>query len=152
MKSGVIQQLADPQTIYERPANMFVAGFIGSPTMNFLSGTLDQADGTLVLRHGEATLALPEAGPEAKAFIGKTVVAGIRPETFSPGQGKGVVSGVVDVVEPTGPDTMVILNVGGQMLTVRLGSRDRPKLGEPMTLAVDTASINLFDPETGNRI
>ena len=58
----------------------------------------------------------------------------------------------LDVVEPTGPDTMVILNVGGQMLTARLGSRDRPRLGDTMSLGVDTASINLFDPETGERI
>src|SRR5690606_37544811 len=53
MREGVIQQIADPQTIYERPANMFVAGFIGSPTMNFLSGTLEQAGDTLALRHGD---------------------------------------------------------------------------------------------------
>ena len=152
MKNGVIQQLADPQTIYERPANMFVAGFIGSPTMNFLSGTLEQDDDILVLRHGDAALALPEAGREARAFIGRKVVAGIRPETFHPNQGRGSLSGVVDVVEPTGPDTMVILDIGGQMMTARLGSRDRPKLGDAMTLGVDTAAVNLFDPETGNRI
>ena len=152
MKGGVIQQLADPQTIYERPANMFVAGFIGTPTMNFLSGTLEEAGGQLQLRHGDAVLALPEAPAEARPFIGKPVVAGIRPETFHTGQGPGTVSGTVDVVEPTGPDTMVILSVGGQLLTARLGSRDRPKLGEPMTLAIDTSSVNLFDPSTGNRI
>ncbi|MDB5562399.1 MAG: sugar transporter, ATP-binding protein [Hyphomicrobiales bacterium] len=152
MKGGVIQQLADPQTIYEKPANMFVAGFIGSPTMNFLAGTLEQMDGALALRHGGATLALPGLEQDAQAFIGKQVVAGIRPETFYPGQGQGTLSGTVDVVEPTGPDTMVILNVGGQLLTARLGSRGRPKLGDTMTLGVDTAAINLFDPESGNRI
>jgi multiple sugar transport system ATP-binding protein len=149
MKAGVIQQLADPQTIYESPANMFVAGFIGSPTMNFLSGTLEQSGGGLALRHGAGMLALPHLTQDVGYFIGKQVVAGIRPETLHPGEG---LAGTVDVVEPTGPDTMVILNVDGQMITARLGSRDRPRPGEPMTLAVDTAAVNLFDPDTGDRI
>ncbi len=152
MKNGVIQQLADPQTIYEKPANTFVAGFIGSPTMNFLNGTLAQADGQFVLKHAAGTLALPEIEAEAQGFIGKPVIAGIRPETFRAGSGATALTGTVDVVEPTGPDTMVILNVGGQMITARLGSRDRPALGETMTLAIDTAAVNLFDPESGNRI
>ena len=152
MKGGVIQQIAAPQTIYEKPANMFVAGFIGSPTMNFLTGTLEQGNGSLALRHGAGTLALPGLEQDARAFVGQEVVAGIRPETFSPGQGQGMLSGTVEVVEPTGPDTMVILNVGGQLLTARLGSRERPKLNDTMTLGVDTAAINLFDPQSGDRI
>jgi len=149
MRNGVIQQFADPQTIYERPANTFVAGFIGSPTMNFLAGTLEQADGVIGIRHDGGLLLLPQLGQDARAYVGRAVVAGIRPETLHPGQG---LSGVVDVVEPTGPDTMVILNVGGQMLTARLGSRDRPKLGDTMSLGVDAAAVNIFDAETGNRI
>jgi multiple sugar transport system ATP-binding protein len=152
MKNGVIQQLADPQTIYEKPANIFVAGFIGTPTMNFLTGTLEDAGGTLSLRHAAGTLALSGIEQDARAFVGKPVVAGIRPETFQPANGQSTLSGTVDVVEPTGPDTMVILNVGGQMLTARLGGRDRPRLGEQMTLGLDVPAINLFDPESGNRI
>lgn len=153
MKNGVIQQLADPQTIYEKPANIFVAGFIGTPTMNFLNGTLEDAGGILSLRHAAGTLALDGIEQDIRAFVGKPVVAGIRPETFQPATGGGnVLSGTVDVVEPTGPDTMVILNVGGQMLTARLGGRDRPQLGEQMTLGLDVPAINLFDPESGSRI
>ncbi len=152
MKNGVIQQLADPQTIYEKPANMFVAGFIGTPTMNFLRGTLEDADGTLSLKHAAGSLALSGIEQEVRGFVGKAVVAGIRPETFGVSGAGGSIGGTVDVVEPTGPDTMVILNVGGQMMTTRLGSRDRPKLGEPMTLTVDTRAVNLFDPESGDRI
>jgi multiple sugar transport system ATP-binding protein len=152
MRDGVIQQLADPQTIYEKPANMFVAGFIGSPTMNFLSGTLGEENGQLTLKHAAGSLSLDGIEQDVRAFVGRPVVAGIRPETFRTGDGPRSISGTVDVVEPTGPDTMVILDVGGQMLTARLGSRDRPKLGEPMTLAVETAAMNLYDPATGNRI
>ena len=152
MRDGVIQQLADPQTIYDRPANLFVAGFIGSPTMNFLEGTLEQAEGALVLRHAGGTLVLEGLQQQASPYIGKPVIAGVRPETFLAGEGSSVLTGTVDVVEPTGPDTMVILNVGGQMVTARLGGRERPALGETMTLAVDTPAVNLFDPETGHRI
>ena len=152
MRDGVIQQLADPQTIYDRPANTFVAGFIGSPTMNFLEGTIERIDGTLALQHAGGTLMLNGLQQDAEAFAGKPIIAGIRPETLQPGAGASTLTGTVDVVEPTGPDTMVILDVGGQMVTARLGGRDRPKLNETMTLAVDTAAVNLFDPQTGNRI
>lgn len=152
MKGGVIQQLADPETIYDRPANMFVAGFIGSPTMNFLTGTLQQGDGGLVLQHKAGALALGGLQQEAGAFVGREVTAGIRPETLSAGPGAATLEGVVDVVEPTGPDTMVISSVGGQLITARLGPKDRPKPGETLRLTVDTAAINLFDPQSGNRI
>ena len=152
MKGGVIQQLADPETIYDRPANMFVAGFIGSPTMNFLTGTLEQGDGGLVLRHQAGTLALNGLQQEVGAFVGREVTAGIRPETLDVGDGAAGLSGIVDVVEPTGPDTMVIASVGGQLITARLGPKVRPRPGDTLNLSVDTAAINLFDPVTGNRI
>jgi multiple sugar transport system ATP-binding protein len=152
MKNGVIQQLADPQTIYEQPANMFVAGFIGSPTMNFLAGTLEAAEGRLQLRYGDNVLALPELEQDATGFVGREVVAGIRPETLAAGEGAAMVRGLVDVVEPTGPDTMVVINTGGQMISARLGSRMRPRPGHELTLTVDTAAVNLFDPTTSNRI
>ncbi|MGN6486645.1 MAG: ABC transporter ATP-binding protein [Devosia sp.] len=152
MKEGVIQQIADPQTIYERPANMFVAGFIGSPTMNFLSGTLEQAGDTLALRYGDGALPLIGLEQEVSGHIGRKVVAGIRPESLGAGMGAATLSGTVDVVEPTGPDTMVIVSVGGQLITARLGSRSRPTLGETLDIVVDTTAVNLFDPESGNRI
>jgi multiple sugar transport system ATP-binding protein len=152
MKGGVIQQLADPETIYDRPANMFVAGFIGSPTMNFLSGTLEQGAGGLVLRHSAGALALGGLEQDVGAFVGREVTAGIRPETLDVGEGAAGLSGIVDVVEPTGPDTMVIVSVGGQLITARLGPKARPKPGDTLNLSVDTAAINLFDPVTGNRI
>jgi multiple sugar transport system ATP-binding protein len=152
MKEGVIQQIADPQTIYERPANMFVASFIGSPTMNFLSGTLEQPGDTLALRYGEGALPLIGLEQEVSGYIGRKVVAGIRPESLGAGTGAAMLSGKVDVVEPTGPDTMVIVSVGGQLITARLGSRARPTLGETLSIVVDTTAVNLFDPESGNRI
>jgi len=79
-------------------------------------------------------------------------VAGIRPETFSTAPGPATLSGTVDVIEPTGPDTMVVLDVGGQMMTARLGPKDRPASGAPLSLSVDASATNLFDPVSGNRI
>ena len=152
MKGGIIQQLADPETIYERPANMFVAGFIGSPTMNFLKGTLEASGGGLQLRHAAGALPLHDTRQALSGFVGREIVAGIRPETLSAAPGPATLAGTVDVIEPTGPDTMVILNVGGQMLTARLGPKDRPASGAPLSLSVDTSAINLFDPATGNRV
>ena len=152
MKGGIIQQFADPETIYERPANMFVAGFIGSPTMNFLTGILEQSGDGFALRHGTGALSLAGVDQALSGFVGREVVAGIRPETLGTGEGRATLSGTVDVIEPTGPDTMVIVNVGGQMLTARLGPKERPKTGAPLVLVVDSAAINLFDPVSGNRI
>ncbi|WP_421760270.1 ABC transporter ATP-binding protein [Devosia sp.] len=152
MREGVIQQIADPQTIYERPANMFVAGFIGSPTMNFLGGTLERVGDTFALMHGDGALPLNGLVQDVAGFVGRKVVAGIRPESLSAGEGVATLNGMVEVVEPTGPDTMVLVNVGGQLISARLGSRDRPGLGQPLSVAVDTSAVNLFDTETGMRI
>ncbi|WP_423066506.1 ABC transporter ATP-binding protein [Devosia sp. CN2-171] len=152
MKGGVIQQLADPETIYTKPANMFVAGFIGSPTMNFLRGTLEAAEGGVQLRHANGVLALPGIEQDASAYVGREVVAGIRPETLHGGEGAATLTGIVDVVEPTGPDTMVVVKIGEQLLTARLGPKHRPKPGDTLKLGVDAASINLYDPVTEERI
>jgi multiple sugar transport system ATP-binding protein len=152
MKNGVIQQLADPQTIYDQPANLFVAGFIGSPNMNFLQGTLVRARRGLALRHGDQVLALPKAHAEAQTHVGKKVIAGIRPESFGTAGNAAEISGTVELVEPTGADTLVIVNAGGQMITARLGARERPALGQTITLALETSGISLFDPDTEQRI
>jgi len=155
MKDGILQQLADPQTIYDRPANMFVAGFIGSPSMNFLEGTLVAAEGGLALALGDSAgqrLALAGRGTGLDAWLDRPVIAGIRPEAFSSAPSGGSVTGTVDVVEPTGPDTMVIVDLDGRKLTARLGARERPPLGQPITLSVEPAAISLFDPQTTARI
>ena len=133
MRNGVIQQLADPQTIYDQPANLFVAGFIGSPTMNFLEGSARAGGRRARASPRRADAAAAGAAERAcGAYVGKQVIAGIRPESFRSGSGAATLSGIVDVVEPTGPDTMVIVNVGGQLITARLGARERPVLGEAM--------------------
>jgi len=153
MKDGILQQLDDPQTIYDRPRNMFVAGFIGSPAMNFLAttltGTADRPQ--LLLADGQR---LPAPGLARLAdWSGKKVIAGIRPEAFSSGPVEGaLLKGNVDVVEPTGPDTMVIVDISGKKLTARLGARERPAPGQPIGLSLAPTSISLFNPESTDRI
>jgi multiple sugar transport system ATP-binding protein len=154
MKDGILQQLDDPQTIYDRPANMFVAGFIGSPSMNFLATTFGGTDDRpeLLLSDGQRLPVAPGLGPLAE-WAGRKVIAGIRPEAFTSGPPVGAtLRGTVDVVEPTGPDTMIVVDLATMKLTARLGARERPAPGQPISLSLEPASICLFDPESSNRI
>jgi multiple sugar transport system ATP-binding protein len=150
MKAGVIQQLADPQTIYDRPANMFVAGFIGSPAMNFIEGTVEAGDRPALI-YGEDLRRLDLA--HAPARHGARVIMGVRPEHLTlGGGGPARLTGRIEVLEPTGPDTMVVLRVGSRDVTARLPPRLDLKPGAPIDLSVDVGALNFFDPETGERL
>jgi multiple sugar transport system ATP-binding protein len=154
MKDGILQQLDDPQTIYDRPINMFVAGFIGSPSMNFLDATFCGTDDRpeLLLKDGQRLPVVPSLIPLA-GWSGRKVIAGIRPEAFASGPAEGAaLKGIVDVVEPTGPDTMVVVDLSGMKLTARLGARERPASGQMIGLSLAPTAISLFDPESTNRI
>ena len=154
MHKGEVQQYADPDTVYNRPANIFVAGFMGSPSMNFIPADCVLDEGRASVRFAltadqTATLAL--AGPLPKA--GTRVILGIRPEHFSryraemagrPGLGR--LSALVEVVEPTGAETMAVLRIGGKEVVGRFDPNDAPKQGETMQLAVDMTRACLFDP------
>jgi multiple sugar transport system ATP-binding protein len=151
MKGGQIQQFADPRTIYERPANMFVASFIGSPAMNFIEGRLVNGGSCWQFVADGVRLGV------GVYFTGLTegdVVLGVRPEELKVVEGceQGVIEGIIDVVEPTGPDTMLTTKVGRQTVVARVAPRFAGKRGEPVTFAVDQASINLFDPKTQLRL
>ncbi|WP_425052797.1 ABC transporter ATP-binding protein [Psychromarinibacter sp. S121] len=154
MKDGYLQQLADPQTIYDEPANMFVAGFIGSPSMNFLDATVVGGDEgpVLELSDGQTLKPSPDHRSLLSGMTGQKIVAGIRPEAVSMDGNGSTLSGIVDVVEPTGPDTMVVMNVGETPVTVRLGARDRPLVQSTLSLKIRPKAISLFDPETTLRI
>jgi multiple sugar transport system ATP-binding protein len=121
LRGGELQQLAPPQVLYERPANLFVAGFIGSPAMNALEGVLERGDdGGYVVRLGSQSLSVPgqvvDERPALAAMKGKAVIVGIRPEdlqdvsTAGPAEGR-TLAAVVDLVEPLGADVMVHLSV-----------------------------------------
>ncbi|KQO80029.1 sn-glycerol-3-phosphate ABC transporter ATP-binding protein UgpC [Rhizobium sp. Leaf262] len=151
MKGGHIQQLADPRTIYERPANMFVAGFIGSPAMNFLKGRLVSGDFGWQFR---AEGILLELGRSDAGLIEQDVILGIRPEELKVVHDNKPATflGNIDVVEPTGPDTMLTALIGGQTVVARIEPRFSGRRGDPIAFTVDPASANLFDPTTELRM
>ncbi|WP_210529971.1 ABC transporter ATP-binding protein [Rubellimicrobium arenae] len=150
MKGGVIQQLADPQTVYERPANIFVASFVGSPAMNFLNGR--------VVVQGDMPMFLPDgADPVRLAGLplhadGRRLVLGVRPEHLSLGAGEARLGGVVDVMEPTGPDNMATVRIGSASVIARLPPRSGLKAGTPVSLALQADACSLFDPDSGARL
>jgi multiple sugar transport system ATP-binding protein len=157
MHQGEVQQFADPDTVYNRPANMFVAGFMGSPSMNFISADVGSADGKTTVNFpladgGSASLALHNGVSDR--IKSKRIVLGIRPEHLSrqtPGSTKpgiATMSAPVEVVEPTGAETMAVLKFGDLEVVGRFSPDEAPKTGEKMPLAVDMTRACLFDPET----
>jgi multiple sugar transport system ATP-binding protein len=158
MHQGSVQQFDAAQTIYSRPANMFVAGFMGSPAMNFipaeLNGVAGQFSVTVRTANG-GTATLPLAQP-APANAPKQVVLGVRPEhiyRFSDdlGQRKPGIAAMdapVELVEPTGAETLAVLKFGDLEVTGRFDPDSAPRMGETMTLGIDMARACLFDPTT----
>ncbi len=162
MKDGVVQQFGTPQDIYDNPDNLFVAGFIGSPSMNFLRGRAGP-DG-FALEHGGATTLLPL--PDSLAALcgsGRDVILGIRPEhvtdadsaragASAAGYHPTEVACTVEMIEPTGPDTLVFAWFNGVRLTCRTHPRAAAMPGAQTTLAFDLSKAVLFDPATEQRI
>ena len=161
MRQGVVQQFADPETVYNRPANLFVARFMGAPPMNTLSARLEATSGepVAVIGHGEAAMRFPVPAA-AESWIGREVVLGIRPECiaeptrhFSDVPGSVLtVAARVEMIEPTGAETIVVLRVGDERALGRVSPDLQPRLGETARFAIDTRKISLFDPASGERI
>ena len=162
MRNGELQQLGTPAEIYSKPSNTFVAGFMGSPRMNLLPGLLRVEGNDWRLEIGiEGTPAarLPlGALPEAvRAYSGKEIIAGLRPEAVTDhgeadGATRAVVDAVVEVTEPTGPDTLAVLELGGREVTARLRPDTALKPGDHGRFAIDLAKMVWFDPATGARV
>ncbi len=156
MKDGYVQQIAAPLAIYSRPANKFVAGFIGSPAMNFLEGRLGKARGLVFLEdRGGAKLPLPKQHHKRlKAFVGKELTLGLRPEDIhltGPGAFAGTkVKVMVEVVEPMGNEIYVYFSTppnGGQYVA-RVNSSKEPPVGKPLELVFDLSKAHFFDKQT----
>jgi multiple sugar transport system ATP-binding protein len=161
MRQGVVQQFADPETVYNRPANLFVARFMGAPPMNTLAAHLEATSGgtVAVIGQGEAAIQLP-APAGCDGWVGREVVLGIRPECiaeptrhFSDAPDAApIIAARVDMIEPTGAETIVVLRLGDDRALGRVSPDLRYRLGETARFAVDTRKIILFDPATGDRI
>jgi multiple sugar transport system ATP-binding protein len=151
MRDGIVEQRGRPLELYDRPANLFVAGFIGSPAMNFLQGTLRRnGSGAQVVLKDGTTLAAP---PGAAGSDGQQVVLGVRPEhlMLANGGGRGIRSQVV-VVEPTGADTQVVCTSAGGDITGVFRERHDFAAGESIELLADAARAHLFDAQSGQRL
>ena len=155
MKSGVIQQLDDPMTIYNRPVNLFVAGFIGSPSMNFLRGELAEEGGRPVFRTNGVSFSLEGYQAEGQLTPGRKVILGVRPEHIhvdNHATGAEVHEAVVDIEEPMGADNLLWLKHAGHTMSVRTGGAKRYPPGARLQLAFDMSVASLFDAETEERI
>ncbi len=152
LNEGVVEQLGTPIELYERPASVFVAGFIGSPSMNFLSARVAAEGGAVELPGGDC-LALANGALAGQG--GRQVTLGIRPEHLEAAdEGAGVAHLTVEVVEQLGADTLVHGHFGSDRtdLTVRLPGVSGLKAGEVLPIAVAPTHLHLFDPDSGARL
>ena len=125
MKDGWIQQVGEPLELYGKPANKFVAGFIGSPAMNFAEATIQEEGGSVVAVNPAFRLAVPAArANELRAYKGQTLTLGVRPEDMRlEGDGKSVMEALVEVVEPLGSEILLDITVGTHPMVDRKSTR-----------------------------
>ncbi len=159
MHQGRLEQVAPPLELYRRPANRFVAGFFGSPPMNFFDGSLAQSDGGLCF-HERATngagfsAALGELQSNALGkHAGKAITLGLRPEHIVLAENaRGSVAALLDRVEPAGAESLHYYSTGGHSFVARISSAKSATAGEPASLFFDAGHALFFDPSTGSAI
>jgi multiple sugar transport system ATP-binding protein len=157
MNGGIIEQAGPPQELYHHPVSQFVAGFIGSPAMNFLAAKLEaNGDGLIVVLEDGSRLTVPPARVEGyKAHAGKPVVFGIRPESISsqtPRPGFETIEARIDLVEPLGPETMIYFNIGPVVICASVDPESDPRPGTRMPLSFNMNRMHLFDPAGGRSL
>jgi multiple sugar transport system ATP-binding protein len=150
MRDGRVEQVGTPITLYDRPANTFVASFIGSPAMNLLPGRLSLADGVARVVGAEGGTGWPVPAAAARLGDGRPVVFGVRPESLSLDP-SGVPARVI-VTEPTGAETHVVMETAGQEVTGVFRTRLELRPGDAVGLAAAPGDTHLFDPDSGQRL
>ena len=157
MKDGVVQQVDTPQHLYEQPGNLFVAGFIGSPQMNFLDAQIAEKGGDLIAKVGEYDIVIPAAKAKVLkdgGYVGKTVVLGIRPEDIHDSQmfieasPSVPMTSTVKVYELLGAEVFLYFDVNGTQVTARVDPRTNSKTGDTIKFAFDMEKSHFFDKET----
>ena len=157
MKDGVVQQVDTPQHLYEQPGNLFVAGFMGSPQMNFLDAQIAEKGGDLIAKVGEYDIVIPAAKAKVLkdgGYVGKTVVLGIRPEDIHDSQmfleasPSKPMNSVVKVYELLGAEVFLYFDVNGTQVTARVDPRTNSKTGDTIKFAFDMEKSHFFDKET----
>ena len=146
MKDGYIQQVGTPYDLYFKPANVFVAGFIGEPPMNFVRGKVENG----AMSFGDVKLDLTKKLPNAAAYEGKEIVFGFRPEAIRLGEAEDayVVPSNVELTEMLGDNTNVYITVGKEQAILKVDSHDTPEMNADLTFSIPYESVYLFDGET----
>ncbi len=162
LNAGIIQQIGPPQELYDHPSNLFVAGFIGSPAMNFFPGAkvVSDGDATKIVVEGVGQAVVPPLYKDrAREAAGKNLTFGIRPEHLDDiellppdAKDESRITAPVEVVEHLGNELLVYMNAGGKNIVARLDPRSSAHSGGNVTLHVDTDQIHLFDTDTGEAI
>jgi multiple sugar transport system ATP-binding protein len=156
LNDGAIQQVDTPMALYRRPANLFVAGFLGSPAMNLLHGTLRLDDGfALATPHGAIALGEPPQAPPLQAWRDREVVLGLRPEDLRPlaaDDPGAALEAQLEVLEPVGNEVFLNLRHGGQALVSRAPAGLAAAPGETMRFGIAPERLHFFDPREGTRI
>ena len=157
MKDGLIQQVDTPQHLYDSPVNMFVAGFIGTPQMNFINGSLVKRGADVYFEFEGNAIKVPAEkanDPALKEYIGQEVVVGIRPECIhdQPSQISALedstVDSYVEVTELMGAEIYLYLTIGETNLIARVSARSTSRAGDTIKIAFDTARMHIFDKDT----
>ena len=149
---GEIQQIDTPMKLYARPANLFVAGFLGSPAMNFFHGRLRVADGLQLECHAGVLPLGAAAGTALAARVDQDIVVGIRPEALMIAPDAGKLVATLEVVEPVGNEMFLNLTFGDSTIVVRTPPRELPDPGVRLPLTYANESLHFFDPATQRRI
>ena len=155
MRGGHILQVADPLTIYDRPVNKFVAGFIGSPPMNFVDGQVQRVNGRCYFNEGRWRVrVVEEMLPKLAPYDGRRLTMGIRSEDIydklfvTEASADNTLTATVEVVEPLGSEVYLYVRAGGHTLTARVGAHDRPEVNQDLELVFDMSKVHFFDPST----
>ena len=150
MKDGVIQQFDTPQALYDTPNNLFVAGFIGSPQMNFCPATIRKNGDQIVADFAGAIIPMPaEKAKHLENYVDRSVILGIRPANFTSAENSSVrLSTTVDIVELMGAETNLYLEFNEHKLIACMPADVQPEENKPFTIGIDVNKIHVFDSET----
>ncbi len=159
MKDGVIHQCDAPMNVYDRPTDKFVAGFIGSPPMNFMAGRIGKKNGKLFFDEGNFKVGITEnAASKLAPYVDKELIFGIRPEDIydkffiKEARPDNTIGVTVDVVEPMGAEVYLYLNTGRHSFIARVGTRSTPKVFQRLDAVLDMNKAHFFDKETEKTI
>ena len=158
MKDGHIQQIGNPFDVYHHPNNVFVAGFIGTPAMNFLNMKVTEENGKIILTEDSIVFEVPNEYKEnLKEYVGKEVIFGIRPEDiydkkYYNGDHTNEVEATIEVSEPLGAETLLHIVISGQSITAKVDPKTVVKSGDKVTFVFDLDKMHAFDKETQQAI